>query len=1161
MKRILINATQPEELRLAIVDGQRLLDLDIESQAREQRKGNVYKARITRIEPSLEACFVDYGEERQGFLSLREISPEYFNKDPGSDKFGIRDVLKEGQELIIQVDKEERGTKGAAMTTYISLAGRYLVLMPNNPKAGGVSRRIDGEDRADLREAMGSLELPAGMGAIARTAGVGRSAEELQWDLNYLLDLWQTLLGATYERKAPFLIYQESNIIIRALRDYLKPDIGEIVVDEPGIYAHASEFMRMVMPAQQQKLKLYADGTPLFSRYQIESQIESAHRREVRLPSGGSIVIDATEALTSIDINSARSTGGASIEETALHTNLEAADEIARQLRLRDLGGLVVIDFIDMNASKNQREVENRLRDACELDRARIQLGRISRFGLLEMSRQRLRPSLREHTHLVCPRCDGQGMIRTIESTGLLVLRLVEEEALKEKTGRVIAQLPAEVATYLLNEKRGALAAVEKRTEVQLTLVANPHLESPQFELTRVREDQLDQSDYNKVSHALIGAAPPVLADPTQAESSGPRRAPQTPAVSGVLPSSPAPVSAADSAPSGAPGSEPAPAPRNANWLARLWQALMAALGGGDTQARSKPSEEQKPARKRGNGRSSSSSSGASSNNRGRGGRSGGRNGGSQRGSRRGSRRGDDIVTNRKSAGESGKDGADKDGGTRDGGNKDGGGRNKSGGRGKAAGADNGGNANNTGGSSNRRGGRKSGGGKPADERGGAQGDNAAADKNRDDQAATTQSQSDKAADAQGGNGPQQGDAAEGETPTRSRRRGRRGGRRRRGGGGGDNASTAEAGNGNGNGNGNDGANGDNTAGGQTSQDRQKDQNDHSEQKGQGQRESADASTDQAAEGAQPQQGQDGDKSGDGERRSRRGGRGGGRKRGDSQNESGADAAQGPRAEQGQEDGNRPKAERQAQPGDQDLSPDGARQASPAPAQPVAQDAPASKPEPKPTPKPAQESGQESEPKSTQPSREGAADTPAPEAGGKSQAPAPKPEAPQPQSAQADAAKKADAGKADAAAAQAPKPDAAPDPAPKAADPKPEQRKPEQPKPTQQQPAQQQPTQQQPTQAKPEAPKSEPAKAEAAKPVPQAASGEDKPAAKVPPVEAAPQPAPRPAASRETSGDNKPAREKAASEAPAERAPQPERKLVQVETAKPAADDDKRENP
>nr|MBV6630822.1 Rne/Rng family ribonuclease [Oceanococcus sp. HetDA_MAG_MS8] len=755
MKRILINATQPEELRLAIVDGQRLLDLDIESQAREQRKGNVYKGRITRVEPSLEACFVDYGEDRQGFLSLREISPEYFEKPAASgDKSNMRELIKEGREIIVQVDKEERGTKGAALTTYISLAGRYLVLMPNNPKAGGVSRRIDGEDRADLREAMSSLELPAGMGAIARTAGVGRTAEELQWDLNYLLDLWQSLLGATHERKAPFLIYQESNIIIRALRDYLKPDIGEIVVDEERIYAHASEFMRMVMPGQQNKLKYYADPTPLFSRYQIESQIESAHVREVRLPSGGSIVIDSTEALTAIDINSARSTRGGSIEETALHTNLEAADEIARQLRLRDLGGLVVIDFIDMNTSKNQREVENRLRDACGMDRARIQLGRISRFGLLEMSRQRLRPSLREHTHLVCPRCDGQGMIRTIESTGLLVLRLLEEEALKEKTGRVIAQLPASVATYLLNEKRSILGAIEARTEVDLTLVANPNLESPQFDISRIREDQLQEENNGGPSHSLIHLPAPNPADLPHADQTVGKKAGQVPAVAAVLPSTPAPTRAEPEprqrrAPQHAK-SRPQQATASVSLLARLWAALLQLTGMGGQ------SEEQQPRQPN----RSNQGSGQRGRGQGRGGDRKSGSGGNQRNRRSNTRRDnrrdrDDITTNRQapsaSSGTKAETNADKPQDAADNGGRKRRRRRRSG------------NDNNA-----------------ANEQSGAQNNaaKAAQEGAAPDTTRAPESQADNAGKAN--HGPTaEGD--DGSNAPKSRRRGRRGGRRRRG--------------------------------------------------------------------------------------------------------------------------------------------------------------------------------------------------------------------------------------------------------------------------------------------------------------------------------------------------------------------------------------------
>ncbi|MGD8207688.1 MAG: Rne/Rng family ribonuclease, partial [Thiohalocapsa sp.] len=442
MKRMLINATQPEELRVAIVDGQQLFNLDIESPGREQKKANIYKGTITRVEPSLEAAFVDYGSERHGFLPLKEISRNYFQGElkPGT-KANIKELIKEGQELMVQIDKEERGTKGAALTTFISLAGRYLVLMPNNPRAGGVSRRIEGADRSELREALSQLSLPEDMGLIVRTAGVGKNAEELQWDLDYLLQLWDAIKTSSEERKAPFLIYQESDIIIRSIRDHLRADIGEIVVDNPEMFHRAEEFVRQVMPHNLKKLRLYQDEVPLFTRYQIESQIESAFQREVRLPSGGSVVIDHTEALTSIDINSARATKGADIEETALNTNLEAVDEIARQLRLRDLGGLFVIDFIDMTPAKNQREVENRLRDALKQDRARVQIARISRFGLLEMSRQRLRPSLGESSQHVCPRCKGHGTIRGVESLALSVLRIVEEEAMKENTARIVAQL------------------------------------------------------------------------------------------------------------------------------------------------------------------------------------------------------------------------------------------------------------------------------------------------------------------------------------------------------------------------------------------------------------------------------------------------------------------------------------------------------------------------------------------------------------------------------------------------------------------------------------------------------------------------------------------------------------------------------------------------
>ncbi|MGK0321459.1 MAG: ribonuclease E, partial [Granulosicoccus sp.] len=450
MKRMLINATHPEELRVAIVDGQKLVDLDIEHKSREQRKSNIYKAKITRVEPSLEAVFVDYGSERHGFLPFKEIAKEYLRKDAKKSEGGrpnIRDLIKEGQEIVVQIEKEERSNKGAALTTFISLAGRFLVLMPNNPRAGGVSRRIEGDDRSELKAAMSDVDVPDGMGTIVRTAGIGRTTEELQWDLDYQAAIWTAIQEAAGEKKAPFLVYQESNIIVRGLRDYFRGDIGEIIADETETHQQAADFIRLYMPQNERKLKFYQDDVPLFNRYQVESQIESAFRREVRLPSGGALVIDHTEALISIDINSAKATKGHDIEETATNTNLEAADEVARQLRLRDLGGLVVIDFIDMMASKHQRAVENRLRDALKQDRARVQIGRISKFGLLEMSRQRLRPSLGESSENVCPRCHGHGTIRGIESTALSILRLVEEEAMKDNTGRVLADVPVAVAT------------------------------------------------------------------------------------------------------------------------------------------------------------------------------------------------------------------------------------------------------------------------------------------------------------------------------------------------------------------------------------------------------------------------------------------------------------------------------------------------------------------------------------------------------------------------------------------------------------------------------------------------------------------------------------------------------------------------------------------
>lgn len=504
MKRMLINATQPEELRVALVDGQSLYDLDIETPSRERKKANIYKSKITRIEPSLEAAFIQYGAERHGFLPFKEIARSYFQIEQDADlaKISIKEAIKEGQELVVQVDKEERGNKGAALTTFVSLAGRYLVLMPNNPRAGGVSRRIEGQDRNEIRDALRSLDVPEGMGLIVRTAGVGRSVEELQWDLDYLLNLWGSIQKAAAKCTAPLLIYQESNVIIRALRDYLRNDIAEILIDDPDVYEQAKGFIQQVMPHNLVKLKLYEDSVPLFTRYQLESQIESAFQREIRLPSGGAIVIDHTEALISIDINSSRATKGADIEETALQTNNEAADEVARQLRLRDLGGLIVVDFIDMGANRNQREVENRLREAVKMDRARVQVGRISRFGLLEMSRQRLHTSLGESSQEICSRCNGRGTVRGVESLALSVLRVLEEEAMKEKTHKVLAQLPIEVATFLLNEKRSALSAMEQRNGVETILIPNKNLETPHYEVQRIRTDDrsADGSSYRLVA-------------------------------------------------------------------------------------------------------------------------------------------------------------------------------------------------------------------------------------------------------------------------------------------------------------------------------------------------------------------------------------------------------------------------------------------------------------------------------------------------------------------------------------------------------------------------------------------------------------------------------------------------------------------------------------
>jgi ribonuclease E len=536
---MLVNATQEEELRVALVDGQKLFDLSIELPSREQKKANVYKARISRIEPSLEACFVDYGAQRHGFLPLKEVSKEYFRQNPPGGRMNIRELLSEGQEVIVQVEKEERGTKGAALTTFISLAGRFLVLMPNNPRAGGVSRRIEGEERDQMREVMSQLQIPDGMGAIVRTAGVGRSAPELQWDLDNLKVQWEQIETAAKDRSAPFLVFRESDAVTRAMRDYLSDDIGEVLVDSPAAFQKAQEYMQRFMPADaQRRLKLYTDDIPLFTRFQIESQIESAYAHKVQLPSGGSIVIDYTEALVSIDINSARATRGSDIETTATHTNLEAADEIARQLRIRDIGGLIVIDFIDMEASKNQRDVEDRLREAVKMDRARIQIGRLSRFGLLEMSRQRLRPSLGESSHIVCPRCVGIGGIRSVESMTLAVLRLIGEELRKDRTARVIAQVPVSVATYLINEKREWLRTLEDKSEAELIIVPNENLQTPEYSIKRVRDDELELPEQRQATY-LMPSAPEVAQPGTQD-----RKPPQEPAaVAPLLPSTSAPAS------------------------------------------------------------------------------------------------------------------------------------------------------------------------------------------------------------------------------------------------------------------------------------------------------------------------------------------------------------------------------------------------------------------------------------------------------------------------------------------------------------------------------------------------------------------------------------------------------------------------------------------
>ena len=553
MKRMLFNATQAEELRVAIVDGQKLIDLDIESAAKEQRKSNIYKGVITRIEPSLEACFVDYGAERHGFLPFKEVSRAYFQPGVEAGRAKINEALKEGQELIVQVDKDERGNKGAALTTYVSLAGRYLVLMPNNPRGGGVSRRVDGDERAELREVMDQLEVPQGMSLIARTAAIGRQAEELQWDLNYLLQLWTAIEGAAQQQSGAFLIYLEGSLVIRAIRDYFQPEIGEILIDTDEVYEQARAFMGTVMPGNVSRVKRYRDDVPLFSRFQIEHQIETAFARQVNLPSGGAIVIDHTEALVAVDVNSGRATKGSDIEETALKTNLEAADELARQLRLRDLGGLIVIDFIDMESSKNQREVENRLRDALRFDRARVQMGKISRFGLMELSRQRLRPALAETSYIPCPRCTGTGHIRSTESAALHILRILEEEAMKENTGAVHVQVPVDVATFLLNEKRPDIQAIELRHKVTILLIPNVHLETPAHTVTRLRHDDLNSEDLREPSYKMVEQpVEDAIRQATREDAGKPR---QEAVIKGISPEQPAPV-----IPEKAPG-VPAPAP------------------------------------------------------------------------------------------------------------------------------------------------------------------------------------------------------------------------------------------------------------------------------------------------------------------------------------------------------------------------------------------------------------------------------------------------------------------------------------------------------------------------------------------------------------------------------------------------------------------------
>ena len=638
MKRMLFNATQAEELRVAIVEGQKLIDLDIESASKEQRKSNIYKGVITRIEPSLEAVFVNYGADRHGFLPFKEIAREYYAPNGEGSRAKMQETLKEGQELIVQVDKDERGNKGAALTTYVSLAGRYLVLMPNNPRGGGVSRRVEGDDRSELRDAMAQLTVPEGMSLIARTAAIGRTAEELQWDLNYLMQLWTAIDSVAKDNTAPLLIFQEGSLVIRAIRDYFQPDIGEILIDTDDIFEQAQAFMSQVMPNNVNRVKRYRDDVPLFSRFQIEHQIESAYARQVNLPAGGAIVIDHTEALVSVDVNSGRSTKGSDIEETALKTNLEAADEIARQLRLRDLGGLIVIDFIDMESARNQREVENRLRDALHHDRARVQTSKISRFGLLELSRQRLRPALAETSYMTCPRCTGTGHIRSTESAALHILRILEEEAMKENTAAVHTQVPVDVATFLLNEKRADIQAIELRHKITILILPNKHLETPAHQIQRLRHDELNQEDVREPSYKMVDLT--LNEQPAYTAEQQKNQHRQQAAIRNIAPAQPAPISMESTTPS-----EPIPEEKS-GFISKLFSWLS-----GDTKKKppvetARPRTPREPREGRGNGRRQS---GDSESRQGRGER--GQRGEGQDG-RRNNRRGEGQDGRRNNRGE-----------------------------------------------------------------------------------------------------------------------------------------------------------------------------------------------------------------------------------------------------------------------------------------------------------------------------------------------------------------------------------------------------------------------------------------------------------------------------------------------------------------------------